>query len=272
MDQDDRIAIRRAETPEDYRACQDVQRVAWGIVDEGYLVPVATMVGAQLHGGLVAGAFLPGGEAVGMTFGFLGRVEGRPCLYSQLTGVVPGYRDRGIGRRLKDFQRGFARREGLPCVAWAFDPFRPGNARFNLVHLGASSRRYVEDMYGPRTDALNVGVPTDRLIAEWDVEPGAGGSIGSEAITGLPRLIDAEPGREGTRRVRGVRLNLEQPLALLEIPGAIDRLRATCPEAADEWRAAVRQCFHASFSAGYRAVGFAIEGEDEDRRYYYLLG
>ena len=25
-------------------------------------------------------------------------------------------------------------------------------------------------MYGERTDALNAGVPTDRLIAEWDID------------------------------------------------------------------------------------------------------
>ena len=26
-------------------------------------------------------------------------------------------------------------------------------------------------MYGPRTDALNAGAPTDRLIVEWSTEP-----------------------------------------------------------------------------------------------------
>src|SRR5919206_3680482 len=98
---DDGITIRRAETIADYRACQDAQRRAWGITEDGYVVPVATMVGAQLHGGLVLGAFLPDGRAVGVSFAFLGRVEGRPCLYSQLTGVVPDYQGRGIGSRLK---------------------------------------------------------------------------------------------------------------------------------------------------------------------------
>ena len=63
---DDEITIRQAESIADYRACQDVQRGAWGISDESYVVPIATMVGANLHGGLVLGAFLPGGEAVAM--------------------------------------------------------------------------------------------------------------------------------------------------------------------------------------------------------------
>src|SRR5271163_4380223 len=102
---DDVIMIRRAETVADYRACQIAQRQAWGITEEGYVIPVATMVGANLHGGLVLGAFLPNGEAVAMSFAFLGRIEGRLCLYSQLTGVVAGYQSRGLGYRIKLMQR-----------------------------------------------------------------------------------------------------------------------------------------------------------------------
>ena len=51
----DPIVIRRAETPAEFRALQDAQRRAWGITEASYIVPVATMVGAQLHGGLVLG-------------------------------------------------------------------------------------------------------------------------------------------------------------------------------------------------------------------------
>ena len=68
----DAITIRPAETVDDYRACQDAQRRAWGIAEDGYLIPVATLVGSNRHGGLVLGAFLPGGEPVAMSFAFLG--------------------------------------------------------------------------------------------------------------------------------------------------------------------------------------------------------
>ena len=131
----DGITIRRAETVADYRACQDAQRRAWGISEDGYLIPIATMVGANLHGGLVLGAFRPGGEAVAMSFAFLGRIEGRICLYSQLTGVVPGYQSQGLGYRIKMHQRDFARAEGIGVIAWAFDPLQAGNAHFNLARL-----------------------------------------------------------------------------------------------------------------------------------------
>jgi len=84
------ITLRRAETIGDYVVCQDAERKAWRLVDDIYVVPIATMVGAQYHGGLVLGAFLPEGTAVGMSFAFLGRSGERWCLYSQLTGVIPG--------------------------------------------------------------------------------------------------------------------------------------------------------------------------------------
>ena len=164
------ITIRRAETIADYRACQDAQRRAWGISDDGYLVPIATMVGANLHGGLVLGAFLPDGEAVAMSFAFLGRIEGRLCLYSQLTGVVPGYQSRGLGYRIKILQRAIARAEGIERIAWAFDPLQAGQRPLQPGPAGRNGRPLRRQHVRRRTDALNAGVPTDRLIAEWDTQ------------------------------------------------------------------------------------------------------
>src|SRR5947207_5099881 len=191
----DGITIRRAETVSDYRACQDAQRRAWGITEDGYLLPVATMVGANLHGGLVLGAFLPTGEAVAMSFAFLGRVDGRLCLYSQLTGVVPGYQSRGLGYQIKLLQRDFTRAEGIDRIAWAFDPLQAGNAHFNLTRLGATAGRYVENMYGERTDALNAGVPTDRLIAEWETTAETPATVPADAAATVPRLIATDTGQ-----------------------------------------------------------------------------
>jgi len=244
------ITIRRAESIADYVACQQAQRLAWGITDESYIVPLATMVGAQLHGGLVLGAFLPSGEAVGLSFAFLGRSEGRLCLYSQLTGVAPGYQGLGLGGRLKAVQREFARQEGLEGLAWAFDPLQMGNARFNLGRLGATSRRFVEDMYGRRTDVLNTNATTDRLIAEWStaIDPPTRPAIESR---GLPRLILQNEGP--VARVEG---QLTHPALLLEIPSDISRLRQEEPGLAEAWSLAVRQAFQAAFAAGYQATGF----------------
>ncbi len=265
------ITIRKAETLADYQACQAAQRKAWGITEDGYVVPIATMVGAQLHGGLVLGAFLPDGEAVGLSFAFLGRIERRLGLYSQLTGVVPGYQDRGIGGRLKHAQRDFARADGLSLIAWAFDPLQAGNARFNLDKLGATAGRYVENMYGPRTDALNAGTPTDRLIVTWETEPVSLPSIAVEEARDLPRLIEAELRPDGLLKVVARNATPESPWALLEVPAAIHRLRSIDAHEADRWRIAVREAFQAAFAAGFRAVGFLRFDAEGPVRAYYVM-
>lgn len=264
---DQEIVIRRAESPAEYQACQEAQRLAWGIVDDSYVVPIATMVGAQLHGGLVLGAFLADGRAVGLSFAFLGKSDGEICLYSQLTGVVPGYQDQGLGHRLKVAQREFARSENIPSVAWAFDPLQAGNARFNLNKLGATARRYHVDMYGPRTDALNRDTPTDRLIARWETADVSRPflALSQEVIHEAPRIVDPTiPVYIGLPRVR-------PRLLLFEIPSDIKSLRESDSKRAESWLLAIRRGFLETFDAGYHAVGVHREESSGQRRDFYIL-
>lgn len=254
------IVIRRAETSADYQACQAAQRRAWGITADGYVVPVATMVGAQLHGGLVLGAFLPSGEAAGLSFAFLGRSEGRLCLYSQLTGVVPEYQGQGIGRRLKEAQWEYARLEGLELLAWAFDPLQAGNAAFNLDVLGAVGCRYIMDMYGPRSDLLNANTPTDRLIVEWTTAPVVRVPREDKEAAALPRIFQVDTRADGWPEVIAADLHLAAPVLLLEIPAHFNRLRQVDLALGEAWRLAVRTGMLTYLAAGYRVTGF-MRGE-----------
>jgi predicted GNAT superfamily acetyltransferase len=194
------------------------------------------MVGAQKVGGLVLGAFA-GPTLVGFSFAFLGRLHGQLVLYSQLTGVEPGLQARGVGRLLKFEQRRRARQMGLDAVAWAFDPLQASNASFNLAVLGATSRTYEVNMYGARTDALNVGLATDRLLVEWPTA--------SEPTRLDPNDWPDGPGPQpGASRLR------------IPIPADLAALKAT-PERAIAYQHEVRAAFQAAFTAGYVAVGFA---------------
>jgi predicted GNAT superfamily acetyltransferase len=269
----DDITIRRAVTIADYRACQEAQKRAWGISDDGYLIPVATMVGANLHGGLVVGGFLPQGEAVAMSFAFLGRIEGRLCLYSQLTGVVPEHQSRGLGYQIKLFQRQVALSERIERIAWSFDPLQAGNAHFNLARLGAQAGRFVENMYGPRTDRLSAGAPTDRLIAEWELALAPPAPLSFESVSELPRMLELrDDPRQGLVPVglcpgapfTGARV-------LLEVPIDITALRSEDPATAERWRALVAQAFQLAFSKSYRAVHFVRDSSTVLRRGFYVL-
>ncbi len=257
------ITIRRAQAPADYVALQEAQRTAWGLLDDSYVVPVATMVGAQHHGGLVLGAFLPDGQAVGLSFAFLGRTSRRWCLYSQLTGVIPGYQGKGLGARMKDLQREHARSIGVGIIAWTFDPLQAGNAHFNLRRLGATASRYIEDMYGPRTDDLNRGVPTDRLIAEWPVEQIDLAIEDDFEALASPRLVEGpdEPTASPFHSFEGT-----TPL-LVEIPADIARLRRDDAPLAARWRAAIAGALSEAFAAGYVAEDVVREAG----RSYYVL-
>ncbi len=255
------FTIRRARSIIDYRACQEAQRLAWGVVDDGYLIPLATLVGANLHGGLVLGAFRDDGSAAAMSFAFLGRVEGRACLYSQLTGVTPGFQGHGLGFKIKSYQARVALAEGVDTIAWAFDPLQQGNAHFNLGRLRAKCGRYVENMYGSRTDLLNTSAQTDRLIAEWNLtDPPRTRTLD---IAGLPRLI-----AEGPRFIPN---RLARDRVLIEIPLDITTLRQESPTTAEGWRLAVGRAFQAAFAAGYLAVDFARIDSEGTRSAFYVL-
>lgn len=249
------IVVRTGLGIEELRACQALQRLAWGIVEDGYVVPVATMAAAQKVGGLVLGAFR-GEQLVGFSFAFLGRVRGRLALYSQLTAVHPEQQGRGVGRLLKREQRRRAAKMGLELVAWAFDPLQAGNAFFNLGVLGATSRTYEVDLYGHRTDALNVGLDSDRLLVEWSTRDEPRGR--RERWPDGAALLETEALPGGTLRAPGRRRELAgEPRLHLEIPVSMAAVRASGSPLARAWQLAVREAFQAAFAAGYVAVGFA---------------
>lgn len=246
------IEVRPLTTAAEMRQCQDVQRRAWGIVEDGYLVPVATLASVAAYGGLVLGA-LDGERLVGFSFAFRGVIDGTPCLYSQLTGVLPETQGGGVGRRIKAAQRAWAHEQGLPLIVWAFDPMQAMNAHYNLVTLGATATQYHPDFYGPRLDVLNPGLPTDRLIAVWPTADPLPPKPDVGEHTVFPLLTSTDAG-DGARMPL---LHSLEAVAFLtiEIPADLTALRAE-PERVAAWQKAIREAFTRAFAAGYHAVSF----------------
>lgn len=157
------IEIRHCRTLTEYEDCVQLQQVVWG---KDLVVPSTIFVVAQHTGGQIVGAF-DGPKIVGFTQALAGVRGGEPFLHSHMTAVLPEYRDRGVGRRLKLFQRQDALKRGIGLVEWTFDPLELKNAHFNLVRLGAVARRFIPNCYGITDSPLHAGLPTDRLVAEW---------------------------------------------------------------------------------------------------------
>jgi predicted GNAT superfamily acetyltransferase len=245
------VTVRDVRGADELHACQELQRKAWGITEDGYVVPVATMAAAQRVGGLILGAFDVDARLIGFAFAFLGKLDDQLILWSQLTGVHPAQQSTGVGRMLKLEQRRRAREMGLDTIAWAFDPLQATNAAFNMGVLGATSRIYELDMYGARTDALNVGLATDRLLVEWSTHGQPGGRT-SGWVDGV-EVIQAPQGE--VTSVQSVPSDARH--LHIEIPPNVSRLKSSGrPTAGREWQAALRQAFQSAFANGFVVVGF----------------
>jgi len=162
------ITVRKCESLDEFRACITLQREIWGEEDLD-VEPLTTFVVASRTGGQVLGAF-DGSRMIGYTMALVGVRNGVAYLHSHATGLLPEYRDRKIGRSLKLLQRDDALGRGIRLIEWSFDPLETRNAHFNLNRLGAICRRYVSNLYGITTSPLHRGIPTDRLIAEWQLD------------------------------------------------------------------------------------------------------
>jgi predicted GNAT superfamily acetyltransferase len=164
----DGVVVRKCEALEEFHACVELQRVVWGESDLE-VEPMTGFVVASETGGQVLGAF-DGARLVGYTLALVGFREGVVYLHSHHTGVHQDYRDRGVGRMLKLFQREEALGRGIRFIQWTFDPLELRNAHFNLNRLGAICRQYKPNLYGVTTSPLHRGLATDRLLAEWQLD------------------------------------------------------------------------------------------------------
>jgi len=192
----DPILIRTCEGFEELSACVQLQVEVWGYGDRD-VVPRRVFIVGKKIGGQVMGAFdtsLPGASPegdpenlVGFAMALPGITQGKPYLHSHMLAVNPEYRNRGIGRRLKLFQREEALGRGIRRMEWTFDPLEIKNSFLNVAKLGAIVRRYAPNFYGVSSSRLHGQVPTDRLYAEWWLDS----DWVSSTLGGKPKTVPA---------------------------------------------------------------------------------
>jgi predicted GNAT superfamily acetyltransferase len=158
--------VRALTAHDEFREAVRLQCQIWGFEDVD-VVPARLFVVASKIGGQVLGAF-DGERMVGFLIALPGvKRNGAAYLHSHMLGVLPEYRNTGIGRMLKLAQREDALARSIDLVEWTFDPLELKNAFFNIERLGAIARRYIHNQYGATSSPLHGGLPTDRLVAEW---------------------------------------------------------------------------------------------------------
>jgi predicted GNAT superfamily acetyltransferase len=157
--------VRLCHGLDELNACVALQQEVWNFSDYD-LIPLRLFVVSQKIGGQVIGAF-DAGDLVGFALSIPGARGGKAYLHSHMLAVRESHRNRGIGRRLKLFQREDALAHGFELIEWTFDPLEIKNAWLNIERLGAIARRYNLNQYGISSSPLQGGLPTDRLVAEW---------------------------------------------------------------------------------------------------------
>ena len=223
------MQVRKCLTLEEFHRCVELQRQVWGEADLE-VEPVTMFVVAAHTGGQVLGAF-ENGRMVGYTLAMVGLRDRVPYLHSHMTGVLSDYRDRGVGRMLKLFQREEALSRGIRLIQWTFDPLELRNAHFNLNRLGAISRQYLANLYGTTTSPLHRGLATDRLLVEWRLDS-------SRAVAAIQNLAK-EP--------------CEAP-AMIELPSELEQWQKENAPGVEKVQAKLREEFTRWFAKGYAAV------------------
>ena len=159
---------RHLTTLNDFQQCVDIQGAVWGYEDSD-IVPRRMFLLAHKIGGQVVGAARAdaSNKLAGFAMALPAYRDGQVYLHSHMLAVLPEHRNAGLGRRLKLAQRDDAIARGIERMEWTYDPLEIKNSYLNIAKLGAISRRYNADFYGPSSSPLQGGLPTDRLYAEW---------------------------------------------------------------------------------------------------------
>jgi predicted GNAT superfamily acetyltransferase len=266
-----RIVVRPLREIAEFRQCERIQEVVWGSAGvSGELLLVTAK-----HGGLVLGAFR-GDRLAGFLYAFLARRRGRLIHWSHLMAVEPGFRDRGLGFRMKLEHRRRALAQGIRSIAWTYDPLQSRNAALNIHRLGAEVREYLPDCYGEFASKIECGLPSDRFVAEWRiasrrVQHRLRGKRPSIPLETLPLANQVEREAGGLAINRRLHLTLVDPRLLVEIPAEPDRMRTLDRDLARRWRLEMRRVFQHYLGKGYRVDDFFSPQESPKRAFYLLV-
>jgi len=270
------LSIRPLTGLAEYRACEALQRQVWAMPDDLEIVPLHLLVTAKRNGGLLLGAF-DGEELIGFVFGFPGITSSGQLKHcSHMMGVAAGYQSRGTGFQLKRAQRELALEQGIDLITWTYDPLESRNAYLNIHKLGCECSSYVRDYYGPLSDGLSAGLPSDRFQVDWRigserVRRRLAGLSGGQLAEGIAQVNETARTLEGHLAPQSVKLGINARTIRFEIPADYQALKVADPVLAREWRLAVRGISEAYFAAGYTVVDFVHHHTPNGGRSYYIL-
>jgi predicted GNAT superfamily acetyltransferase len=154
------------------------------------------------------------------------------------------------------------------------------NAYFALGKLGAFTNQYEENYCGETTRFPDRGLPTDRLLTQWDLESG---EVARRLETGPPRhdlkkemkrlkvINELEETAPGLTKPSGIKLNFTEGKFLFEVPYNLQEIKSRDLGIAMQWQSKMRQTFRHYFRKGYVATDFFVTTHDGHLRSFYRM-
>ena len=272
----DKVLIRKLKDHAEFEYLLHIQKTVWNHSDVN-LTPTHQVLIHSRMGAILLGAFVDG-KMAGFVYSFPAIYDGGFCQHSHLLAVVPEFQGTGIGKKLKWAQRREALKQGIDLITWTYDPLQAKNANLNLRTLGARSRTYFQDLYGPIPSLrIGSGISTDRLLVEWplgekrvlDRQKGKGtgvkdGKRGSGRarrdaplnLGAMPKALErGEPKGDPFPMPAPPKMNIRERVVLVEIPPDVNTLKPY-PEIIASWRIGLRRVMQSYFKRGYAADDF----------------
>ncbi len=274
-----KVVISPFRSISDYKGCEDIQREVFHCRDID-IVPAPMLLTIDRAGGILLGAFNNLGELIGFALSMLSEENHTPIQHSVMVAVRAAYRNFDVGFKLKAAQRKEALKRNISTITWFFNPMQPLNAYFSLAKLGAWANVYEENYSGETTALQERGLPSDRLLARWELESS---SVVHRLENGPPRrdvrkelklrpvinhMTELSP---GVMSPSPVKLNCTAAQFLFEVPYNLQEIKSRDLGIALQWQGKMRQVFRHYFKKNYAVTDFWVAEHDGRLRAFYLL-
>lgn len=254
------IKIKQLTMMQELYQAQEVEEAVWKMSP----IPVHQTFTVLNNGGIILGAFA-GEKMIGFLYSFPGFDGEQIYLCSHMMGILPEYREAGLGKKLKLTQYDIAREKGYTMITWTYDPLESQNAYLNLHKLGSVGAIYKMNYYGNMTDKLNQGLRTDRFQIEWHLD---------DRTNERPKRIDEAKlliriNEHGEPIVDLEKYNADGEYWFVPIPAYFQTIKQENIKLAKQWRRTTGEVFEKLFSHGYIAKDL-IRNENDQFSYYYF--
>lgn len=271
MTEKNEVEIRTLNQLEDLEAVRRLESEIWGSGDS---IPTHQTLTVVKNGGLVLGAFYDG-KLVGFQYSLPGFNGNSVYLCSHVLGTDKQFRNKGIGEMLKLAQKEEALKLGYSLITWTYDPLESVNGYLNIGKLGGKTSTYIPNCYGEMEDLLNSGLPSDRLLVEWNIKEGLeqkGLDFEIEEVL-ANSLIQWNMDREGlpVPIMEFTMPDKRSEALFVAIPKDFRTIRVTKPEVAIEWRLKTREVFTELFEHGWHVSGFKKSPISDIPVHFYIL-